>query len=91
MLFMASKYSVARSEESERQTSGFRRAVVANANRGGENVATGALMGALLGASCGYSNLPKDLVEGLQRSQRPQLDTEIDAYINASMASYAKR
>lgn len=85
---MTSKYSTEKKEESKRQTAGFRNAVIANANRGGENVATGALMGALLGGSCGYSNLPSDLLEGLQRSQRPQLDNEIDAFIKVYLPAY---
>ena len=62
---------------------GFRNAVIANANRGGENVATGALIGALLGAQSGFSKLPKDLVRGLAGSQQPQLADEIDAFVAA--------
>lgn len=88
MLFMTAKYSVSREEESKRQTTAFRAAVIANTKRGGENVATGALMGAVLGASCGYSNLPKDLLTDLHKSQRPQLDNEIDKFIAVSLASY---
>jgi len=88
MLFMLSKYSAGSMEESKRQTEAFRAAVVANAKRGGENVATGALMGAVLGASCGYSNLPQDLVAGLHKTQRPALDEEIDKFIAVNMAGY---
>ena len=45
MLYMSYKYgSSGNGEES------FRNGVLANANRGGENVATGAMIGALLGA-----------------------------------------
>lgn len=83
---MAYKYAVRNDRDN---TKAFREAVMANANRGGENVATGALMGALLGGACGFSNLPKDLVDGLAKSQRPQLDEEVDAFI-ASMPLLAK-
>lgn len=62
----------------------FRRAVVANANRGGENVATGALIGALLGAECGYSNLPQDLLKGLAPQQRAMIDEEFERFVKAS-------
>jgi len=58
---------------------GFERAVLANANRGGENVATGAMIGALLGASAGFSNLPQKLVHEL--SQHDQLAQEIEAFV----------
>lgn len=68
----------------EDQTAQFRRLMLANANRGGENVATGALMGALVGAHIGFSQLPKDLVAGLAPSQRPQLDNEIEAFVRSS-------
>ena len=64
-------------------TDKFRRGVLANANRGGENVATGALLGALLGAQCGYSGIPADLLSGLARAQRERLDREIDAFVAA--------
>ena len=35
--------------------------------------ATGALIGALLGAECGYKQLPADLVAGLAKSQHKQV------------------
>lgn len=62
---------------------GFRAAVLANANRGGENVATGAMIGALMGAHCGYSKLPKDLLEGLAKSEQPALAEEIDQFVGS--------
>lgn len=65
-------------------TESFRRAVLANANRGGENVATGALIGALLGANCGYSRLPADLLAGLAPSQREMLDKETTGFLQVS-------
>ena len=79
---MAYKYGAAgrQSTKGDRQDS-FRRGVIENANRGGENVATGALIGALLGAECGFSNLPKDLVDGLAKSQHAQLEREINAFV----------
>lgn len=81
---MAYKYAPPAEGDRKRAAAAFRRAVLANANRGGENVATGALLGALLGAAVGYSGLPKDLLAGLAKSQRPQLDQEIDAFLSCS-------
>lgn len=84
-LFMANKYAAGiAGGDGEASAEAFRKAVLANANRGGENVSTGALMGALLGAACGFNNLPKDLVDGLAKSQRPQLDREVEAFLAAS-------
>merc|ERR1712153_13585 len=54
---------------------------VSNANRGGENVATGAMIGALLGAACGYDKLPAHLVSGLSKGQHEQLLREIDQFV----------
>ena len=62
----------------------FRAGVLANANRGGENVASGALIGAVLGASCGFSGLPADLLAGLCPGQRQQIDAEVDAFLEAA-------
>jgi len=64
-------------------TASFERAMVANANRGGENVAPGALIGALLGASVGFSGLPPALLEGLAPSHRATIDQEVDAFVAA--------
>ena len=64
--------------------SAFKTAMLANANRGGENVATGALIGAVLGASAGFAKLPKDLVAGLCPAKRAEIDAHIDAFIAAS-------
>ena len=76
MLYMSYKYgSTGNGEDS------FRNGVLANAMRGGENVATGAMIGALLGAECGYNNLPKHLVSGLMKSQQEQMNREIDSFI----------
>lgn len=65
---------------------GFEAAVLANANRGGENVATGALIGALMGASCGLKNLPISLVEGLYK--HPEIRGEIEQF--AQKVPFAK-
>lgn len=87
-MFMAYKYSVesegrrAKRDDKKALQRAFREGLIANANRGGENVATGALIGALLGAECGYSNLPEDLLDGLARSQREQLNQEIEAFVS---------
>jgi len=60
---------------------GFEAGVLANANRGGENVATGAMIGALLGAACGYEKLPAHLVDALAQGQKEQLLREIDQFV----------
>lgn len=62
----------------------FERAMLANANRGGENVATGAVVGALLGASVGFSRMPAWMVDGLAPAHRAAIDQEIDAFLAAS-------
>jgi len=64
---------------------GFAATVLANSNRGGENVATGALIGALAGAGCGFSNLPAELVQGLAKGQQPQLQEEIDKFVEIAL------
>ena len=58
----------------------FESGLLANANRGGENVATGTLIGALLGAKFGYSNIPQHLIEGLAQSE--VIAKEIDSFIS---------
>lgn len=81
MLHMTYKYAPLKGDEDK--TEAFNRAVIANAKRGGENVATGALMGALLGGHCGYSKLPKHLLEGLSRGDRTKLDEEVESFIES--------
>lgn len=83
MLYMTFKYSFS-GEDEDSPALAFRRAAIANANRGGENVNEGALIGALLGAECGFKQLPADLVAGLAKSQRKQLEREIDDFVAAS-------
>lgn len=65
-------------------TEAFRNAVLANANRGGENVATGAIIGALLGAECGFSRLPKELVAAVGAKQHAMLEEDIERFVKAS-------
>jgi len=69
VLFMTFKYS-----------NSFESGLLANANRGGENVATGTLIGALLGAKFGYSNIPQHLIDGLAQSE--VIAKEIDSFIS---------
>jgi len=93
VLFMTHKYAA---EGGHRHSKGqdmangeaFLNAVLANANRGGENVATGALIGALLGGACGYANLPRGLIEGLAPSQRNAIDGEVAKFLK-SLPSFA--
>lgn len=67
------------------QSAGFERAVLANANRGGENVATGALIGAALGARIGFSKLPASLVENVGGpGNTAEIMREIDAFVARS-------
>jgi ADP-ribosylglycohydrolase len=42
-----------------------RKALIVNTNLGGDNVARGAVLGALLGASCGIESFPRQWVDGL--------------------------
>jgi len=62
---------------------GIWKALVANANRGGENVHSGAVLGAILGARVGDENLPQSLKSGLY--DREILEKEIDFFVNAVM------
>jgi ADP-ribosyl-[dinitrogen reductase] hydrolase len=54
--------------------------LLASANGGGENVARGALLGALIGAEFGLSKFPKNLVEGL--TEREAISKEMNEFIN---------
>jgi len=54
----------------------FERAVLANANCGGENVARGMVMGALIGAATGSSRIPQHLKDGLKDSDKIAMDIE---------------
>mmetsp|Transcript_7265 Transcript_7265/g.13396 ORF Transcript_7265/g.13396 Transcript_7265/m.13396 type:complete len:364 (+) Transcript_7265:81-1172(+) len=61
----------------------FREGVLANANRGGENVGSGALLGALWGGSIGFSKLPDDLVKGLAPNAHAAIEKEIESFLDA--------
>lgn len=65
LLFYAYKYA----EDPEE-------AVLASANGGGENVARGALIGALVGAEHGLSKFPKQLVDGLKDKEAIRKEME---------------
>lgn len=56
-------------------------AVLANANRGGENVHSGIVIGALLGAAHGSVGIPQELKEGLR--DHPKIAEEISAFVAA--------
>lgn len=60
-------------------------AVLANANRGGENVHSGIVIGALVGAAHGSSQIPKELKLGLHDH------TKIESEINAFVASVTQQ
>jgi len=62
---------------------GIWKALLANANIGGENVHRGAVLGAILGARVGDENLPQELKSGLY--DREVLEKEIDSFVNAVM------
>lgn len=59
----------------------FEKGVLRNANRGGENVHSGCVVGALLGAQAGMSGLPPKLIDGLKDSEA--IRTEVDAFVAA--------
>ena len=80
MLHMATKYT---SLNSNNATETIRDGLLANANRGGENVATGALLGAVFGATVGYDGIPKEFLTGLATSQKHLIDVEIEHFINS--------
>eukprot|EP00339_Tiarina_fusa_P023809 CAMPEP_0117085280 /NCGR_PEP_ID=MMETSP0472-20121206/59969_1 /TAXON_ID=693140 ORGANISM="Tiarina fusus, Strain LIS" /NCGR_SAMPLE_ID=MMETSP0472 /ASSEMBLY_ACC=CAM_ASM_000603 /LENGTH=169 /DNA_ID=CAMNT_0004814509 /DNA_START=546 /DNA_END=1056 /DNA_ORIENTATION=- len=83
-LYMMYKYST---DETRDVTVAFEEGCLANANRGGENVATGSLIGALLGAECGFSNLPAKFISGLCPEQSQQIETEIDDFLDSVLGS----
>ena len=59
----------------------FEKGVLRNANRGGENVHSGCIIGAILGAQAGLNGLPARLVDGLKDSSA--IRAEIDAFVAA--------
>lgn len=65
------------------QPDGIWKALIANANIGGENVHRGAVLGAILGARVGDENLPPQLKSGLY--DKEHLGQEIDSFVDAVM------
>jgi len=59
----------------------FESGVLANANRGGENVHAGCVIGAALGAYVGMANIPPKFVDGLHDAD--EIRREIDAFVEA--------
>ena len=57
------------------------RALLSNANIGGENVHRGSILGAVLGGRAGFDALPRKLVDGLYG--KTELEQEIEAFLNA--------
>jgi len=57
----------------------FERAILANANCGGENVARGMVMGALIGAAHGSARIPQHLKDGLKDSAK--IEKDIEAFV----------
>ena len=57
VFYLAHKYAAS--------PAGFRDALLANTNAGGENCHRGAALGALLGAAYGMAGIPQDLLDGL--------------------------
>lgn len=72
MLFLAYKYGHSVED-----------CILANANAGGENVARGALLGALVGAAHGMEGFPKWSVEGLHR--KSEIDMEIKGLLKENV------
>ena len=67
-------------------------ALLRSTNAGGENVARGALLGALLGAKFGISKLPVRFVEGLQDANgiRKEVNAFVDLAVKNKEATNAK-
>mmetsp|Transcript_15456 Transcript_15456/g.45920 ORF Transcript_15456/g.45920 Transcript_15456/m.45920 type:complete len:619 (+) Transcript_15456:1-1857(+) len=76
VLYFAHKYSGP--EFAAKPAEAFRRAVLANANAGGENAHRGSALGALLGAAVGVDNIPPGLLTGLAAAA--EIRTEIEAF-----------
>jgi ADP-ribosylglycohydrolase len=61
----------------------FERALLDNANAGGDSAGRGALLGSLLGAAFGASGIPAHLIDGL--TAKHELQAEIEAFVDAAM------
>lgn len=68
---------------------GIWKALLANANIGGENVHRAACLGVILGARVGDENLPNELKSGL--CERQALEKEIDMFVNTVMQKTASK
>ncbi len=65
------------------RSAGIWKALLANANTGGENVHRAACLGVILGARVGDANLPDELKSGLY--EKSALENEIDLFVSAVM------
>ena len=81
ILHLAHKYARSAAAASSRAGEGeaFRRALLANANAGGETAHRGAALGALMGAVVGRGAIPSELIQGL--TARRELESEIGAVV----------
>lgn len=68
---------------------GIWKALLANANTGGENVHRAACLGVILGARVGDENLPHEVKSGLY--ERHALEKEIDSFVGAVMMKTASK
>ncbi len=83
VLLMAYKYGKPQGADDARAAGErFRRGLLANSNRGGENVNTGAVFGALLGAELGFARIPRDLVQGLAPRSQGTLEKDVEAFLD---------
>lgn len=82
-LAMAYKYSHTDAAKAD-PAAAFKRVLLANANRGGENVAAGAVLGSLFGAWVGVDHIPKDLMEGLDPAQADAIRDDVDAFVKVA-------
>ena len=81
-LDMLSKYT-----QSSQGNNSCRKALLANANIGGENVHRGAVLGAVLGARVGDEGLQGDLKDGLYQSK--DLENEINLFVDAVIGNHS--
>ena len=86
---MISKYTQQspKTGSSSSSSSSCWRALLANANVGGENVHRGAILGAILGAYAGDEQLPTEMKDGLY--EKEAIEKEIDDFVRSVMKSGA--
>lgn len=80
-LDMLSKYTTQQSSSQAEAGNTCWKAMLANANVGGENVHRGAVLGAILGARAGDESLPRELKDGLY--DKDEIGREIDAFVES--------